>query len=159
MCCEYGLQPQLVLPLSPKSTFCIAARLTTSPPCLKSFGDSPFFTEQNLEPLTSIQSPWASGPAISHSSWLYLDTPAAPKSAWFQLSSHGQHPGRPVRPARHYQGRGSSPAAGLPCPLGLRGAEVRGGLDRSLSGVRVVGQGSGRLSLGQLVPGRAQADF
>ena len=87
MCCEYGLQPQLlVLPLSPKSTFCIAARLTTSPPCLKSFGDTLFFTEQNLEPLTSIQSPWASGPAISHRSWLYLDTPAAPKSAWFQLS-------------------------------------------------------------------------
>jgi len=54
---------------------------------------------------------------------------------------------------------GSSPAAGLPCPRGLRGAEVRGGLHRSLSGVRVVGQGSGRLSLGRLVPGRAQADF
>lgn len=54
---------------------------------------------------------------------------------------------------------GSSPAVGLPCPRGLRGAEVRGGLDRSVSGVRVVGQGSGRLSLGQLVPGGARADF
>lgn len=51
------------------------------------------------------------------------------------------------------------PTAGLPCPPGFRGAEVRGGLDRSLSGVRAVGQSSGKLSLGQLIPGRARADF
>ena len=36
---------------------------------------------------------------------------------------------------------------------------MRGGLGRSLSGVHVMGQGSGKLSLGQLIPGRARADF
>ena len=54
-----------------------------SPSCLKSFNGSPSFTEQSLGPLTSIQSPWASGPAISHHSCLYLDAPVAPKNSWF----------------------------------------------------------------------------
>lgn len=48
-----------------------------SPSCLKSFNGSPSFTEQSLGPLTSIQSPWASGPALSHH---FLPLPWRPSS-------------------------------------------------------------------------------
>lgn len=50
--------------------------------CLKPFSGSLFFTEQSLESISSIHSPWGSRPCvIPHLSRLYLDTLGSTKTA------------------------------------------------------------------------------